>query len=252
LGFGTEHEKEGGMKTKFKNNKTIRMNLPTILLVGALLPAAVSLGQPPPPPPGAPPPIATQAAATADGTVSQYLMNPDGDVDGLLLADGTQVKFPPHMSNDLIRVVKPTDKISVQGERENARVVTGFTITNAASGQSVTEAPPSALRPPPGLRAASRKLMQADGKVRVVLYAPRGEPEGAVLENGTIVRVPPHIGVQFATLLQAGQTIFAKGYGTENQFGRCIEATEIGAAGQTPTAIYGALPQAPVPPPPVR
>ena len=232
----------------------MKTNLQVILLAGAILPAALSFGRPPPPLPSAvappPPPLAplaAQAAATVEGTVSQYLLNPDGDVDGLLLADGMQVKFPPHMSGDLVRVVRPTEKVSVQGQRENERVVTGFTITNAANGQSVTESPPSALRPP-GLQAASRRLMQADGKIRVVLYAPRGETEGAVLDNGTIVRMPPHIGAQFASLLQAGQAISARGYGTENQFGRCIEATEIGAAGQTPTAIYGALPQAPAPP----
>jgi hypothetical protein len=214
-----------GMKTKHL--------IPMIL--ASVIGATISLAQPVPPTPVTQPVPPTEQIA---GTVSQYLLNSRGEVDGLLLADGTQVKFPPHMSTDLTRSVKPDERITAQGVREVSAVFIAFTITNA-NGQSVNEARP--MQPlPPDLRGVNLKPMQADGKIRVVLHAPRGEIEGAVLDSGTIVRIAPHASEQFSALLQTGAMISAKGYGTENEFGRSFEATEIGAGGQTLTPIYGA------------
>ena len=77
---------------------------------------------PPPPPPGAqqpapppPPPDGAAQVTSIRGAVSQYLMNPDGLVDGLLLSDNTIVRFPPHMSQQLVQAVKPQDSVRVDG-----------------------------------------------------------------------------------------------------------------------------------------
>jgi hypothetical protein len=85
----------------------------------------------------------------------------------------------------------------------------------------------------PELRVINVKPLQVEGKVKVVLVAPRGETDGVVLDDGAIIRFPPDIGIQFSTLFQVGQTIAANGYGSENSFGRCLQATAIGASGQT-------------------
>ena len=189
--------------------------------------AAISLAQPVPPTPATQPVPPTEQIA---GTVSMYLLNPRGEVDGLLLADGTQVKFPLHMSADLTRTVRPGDRITAQGVREASPVFTAFTITNATNGQSVNEVRPT--QPPPDLRGVNLTPMQAEGKIKALLHAPRGEIEGAVLDNGTIVRIAPHASEQFMSIFQTGAAISARGYGTQNEFGRCFQPTEIGAAGQ--------------------
>jgi len=195
-----------------------------IILMSFVVGAAISLAQPVPPTPATQPVPPTEQIA---GTVSMYLLNPRGEVDGLLLADGSQVKFPPHMSADLTRSVKPNERITAQGVREVSPVFTAFTITNS-SGQSLNEARPMQPPPPPDLQGVNLKPMQADEKIRVVL------------DDGMIVRIAPHVSTQFSALLQTGATISAKGYGTENEFGRAFEATEVGAQGQTLTPIYGA------------
>ena len=212
----------------------MKMNHLIPIMAASVVAAATSLAQLPPAP--AAPVAATEQIA---GTVSMYLLNPRGEVDGLLLADGTQVKFPPHMSADLTQLVKPNERVTAQGVREVPPVFTAFTITNS-SGQSLNEARPMQPPPPPDLQGMNLKPMQVDGKIRIVLYAPRSEIEGAVLDSGVIVRVAPHASGQFSTLFQAGAAISAKGYGTENEFGRCFEATEIGAGGQTLAPLYGA------------
>jgi hypothetical protein len=176
-----------------------------------------------------------------EGIVVQYLMNHLGEVDGLLLNDGTQVHFPPHMERDLVAAIKPADRISVQGYRSfDGPVVKAYTITNTQTGSSITEREPGLLdRPimPPSVRDLSLVERHVEGLVRVLLYGPRGEVNGAVLEDRSIVRIPPHAAYQVASFLQAGQSICAVGYVTENEYGRVIEASAIGSPGKPMTPI---------------
>jgi hypothetical protein len=163
----------------------------------------------------------------------QYLMNHHGEVDGLLLGDGTQVHLPPHMAKELVAMTKPGDPVNVQGYRSTGPVVIDPVITNTKTGQSITEREPSPLDRsilPPQIRDLSLTERHAEGTVRNLLYGPRGDVNGAVLEDHTIVRVPPHAAYEVANLLQVGRSITAVGYGTENEYGRAIEATAIGTS----------------------
>ena len=44
--------------------------------------------------------VSFEATAVQD-SVAQYLMNPDGSVDGLLLSNNTIIRFPPHLGQVL-------------------------------------------------------------------------------------------------------------------------------------------------------
>jgi len=233
--------------------KTNLIRRPILILASVVITMTVmaqpAFSKPPKGRPGLGQPPAYQAVETVQGVVSQYLMNPNGEVDGLLLKDGTQVHFPPHMSADLTQTVGPAGRISAQGVHENAIHFRAFTIFNTKTGQSVNEVRPSQFGPPlpPELRGVELKPLQVEGKIKVVLVAPRGETDGAVLENGTIIRVPPYVGAQYSVWLQVGQPIVVHGYGTENRFGRSLQATAIGLSGQPLTPIYG--PVGPAAPP---
>lgn len=76
---------------------------------------------------------------TFSGTVIQYLQNPEGEVDGLLLSDGTQVDFPPHVGLELTSIVQPGTSVTVQGRREGNSVVVAFSVTNQTTGQTVVD-----------------------------------------------------------------------------------------------------------------
>jgi hypothetical protein len=189
----------------------------------------------PPPLPGvhqtgplAPPDRATQATSIR-GTVSQYMMNPEGMVDGVLLSDDTIVRFPPHMSQQLVETVKPQDLVIVDGFIEYQGTIHAAKITNSASQQSLVDIPPSPQNPPPGrAREEVRQPMSATGTIKVLTHAASGEIDGAVLDNGTIVHFPPRVGTQFASLFQVGASLATDGYGTINTYGRSLEATSIG------------------------
>lgn len=175
------------------------------------------------------------SSPVVEGTVVQYLMNSHGEVDGLLLSDGVQVHFPPHMEEELIAAVKPTDPVSVQGYRSvGGSVVRGSLITNTSSGQVVVEHEPSLFDyPTPAfLRNLTLRELNAQGRVRSLLNGPDGVVHGVVLEDGTQVRLPPHVGNQLAGFLKVGKAIKAEGYGTTNQYGRALEATAIGISGE--------------------
>jgi hypothetical protein len=168
------------------------------------------------------------------------MINPDGSVDGILLSDNTIVRFPPPMSQRLIQTVKPQDSVSVDGFIEYQGTIRATTITNPASHQSVVDIPPSPQNRPPGPGQEVRQPMSATGTIKVLTHAARGEIDGAVLDNGTIVHFPPPVGTQYANLFQVGAPLAVVGYGTINTYGRSLEATSVGPSAdhlQTVTGI---------------
>ena len=75
--------------------------------------------------------------------------------------------------------------------------------------------------------------MQAEGIVRRVLHGPKGEARGALLDDGTIIRVPAKEGKHIAQLLVPGQRLAARGEGLTTELGTVIDAREVG-----PSADY--------------
>src|SRR4051794_40803118 len=49
------------------------------------------------------------------GRMQQFTLTPRGDIDGLILADGTEVKTPPHLSTQLAYVLRVGDPVTVHG-----------------------------------------------------------------------------------------------------------------------------------------
>ncbi|CAB5693567.1 Uncharacterised protein [Delftia tsuruhatensis] len=187
-----------------------------------------------PPAPFAPPaparamPAAMQAEL--ESPVTRLLTNPYGEVDGLRLSDGTIVRFPPHLAEALTAAVQVGDRVRVIGRRESASSVKADAIVNTATGQTVYDQPPAPRggRPMPAhLRMAGLQTQQAQGHIDVVLTGPRGEAQGVILSDGSIVRFPPHALQQ---ALRQGQPFAASGLGTRNAYGASLEAVSTGAS----------------------
>jgi hypothetical protein len=180
-------------------------------------------------------------APVATGAVRRFLVNPHGEVDALQLNDGTIVKFPPHMGRELTGAVKAADTVSVRGFREAGDSVKAFVITNEASKQQVVERPPvpDIAKMPKHLRFAMLSRLKIAGKVERPLRGKEGEVNGVLLEDGTVVRFPPHVAFDFAALLQPGQPLAAEGLGSETAFGRGLEATALGPTPEALRPIYG-------------
>ena len=155
------------------------------------------------------------------GKVAQYLLTPRGEVDGLLLADGTEVYVAPRLSTQLVFAVKPGDAVTIHGLKAKAiPMVMGASITNDATGATVTGGP----------RGPHAPMAQFDvtGVVKAQLHSPRGDVDGVLMQDGTIVRLPPPEAQKFATELAPGQPLFVHGFGYEGALGKIVAARTLG------------------------
>ncbi|WP_299536836.1 hypothetical protein [uncultured Herbaspirillum sp.] len=217
-----------------------------LVLSGSMM-VAQAQAVPPVPPPGAapmaPPPATYDAAMTSqapitEGRVSRLLINPYGEVDGLMVGERTVVKFPPHLSQTLQNAVRPGQSVRVFGQAEAAGVIKADAIVNLANGQTVIDRPPAfdANPPlPPHLRAAQLRQLSVRGKIALVLTDPRGQANGVILDDGSIVRFAPD---SLRTPLEPGAPFAANGLGTRNSVGTAIEAIDAGASADSLQPLY--------------
>src|SRR5262249_40100932 len=154
----------------------------------------------------------------------QYLLNAQGQVNGLLLQDNTIVRFSPQMRDAIVTNVHPGDTITALGFAETTGQVHATTIRNATNRRTISET----TAPPPA--APDRQLVEASGVIRVVTRNPQGQIDGAVLTNGFVIHVPGDTPAQLIAMLQPGQMIAARGWGTINELGRSLDADAIGSS----------------------
>jgi len=203
---------------------------------------------PPPVPPPAPAPFMAQqqspvSTGTTSGSISRFVINPEGDVDGFILGDGALVRFPPHMSSRLVALVHRGDAVRIVGLRDGAGNVSAQQITNERTGQTLIDQPPpvDAPRAPPALRGAGLVRLNVEGTVMRITTAPQGERDGVILKDGTIIKMPPPVAQQFTSLLRPNALVAARGYGTRNQYGEALQATAFGTPDNI-TQLYNDLP----------
>jgi hypothetical protein len=159
------------------------------------------------------------------GIVKQYTLTPHGDVDGLILNDGTEIALPPHLTNQIVFAVRPGDAVTVRGLKTRALpLIDASSVTNFTTGISVVDdGPPDG----PGHLASQRTIT---GKVVSQLYGKRGEINGAVLDNGTIIRLPPPEAVRMDAMMQPGQPLAVRGAMLKTALGTVIDAAAIGGS----------------------
>ena len=175
------------------------------------------------------------------GTVRFFTLTPRGDVDGFVLADGTEVHLPPHLSTQLAAAVRVGDAVTVRGLRAAAApMVAAMSVTGDASGQTVVDNGPEGRPGPgpgpgrgpdrgPGAPPSPAAVGEVSGKVLIALHGPRGELNGAMLEDGTALRLPPPEAARLSAMLQPGQAVVAQGPAVTNNLGRVVMVRGIGA-----------------------
>jgi hypothetical protein len=121
--------------------------------------------------------------------------------------------------------------VSLRGYRSpSVPLVVAAAVTDSTTNQTVVDQgpPPPGFGPPPGVSAPGAQQTSLNGRVQTPLYGPRGDLNGAVLDDGTIIRMPPATAYQSANLLAPGQTIAVQGWGLSTAYGRVVDAQAIG------------------------
>lgn len=175
-----------------------------------------------------------------NGTVDRFLVNPHGEVDGLLLAGGLEVHVPPHLDVELRAAVQPGAAIGVFGVRPHGVEMIAAVAIEAGLGRLIVDnEPPKKERGSDDaggtaghkLKAkAAHSPMDAEGIVQRVLHGPKGEARGALLEDGRIIRMPPHDARKRGALMQSGSYLAARGPGLTAHDVTVIDAKEVGAS----------------------
>jgi hypothetical protein len=188
------------------------------------------------------------AASSTDvrGTVRSMTTAPRGEIDGATLDNGTWLHWPPHMQDRFANSIRVGDEVravgrtetgpkgdtrfeveSVTNLRTNAKVenpdfangprppAPGRGPRGRGPGMAGPPAPPPA-GPRPGERPAppappAGNFSDIQGTVRSLTTAPRGEVDGAVLDNGTVLHWPPHLADRFANAIKVGEQVRATG-----------------------------------------
>ncbi|MBL9080810.1 MAG: hypothetical protein JNK76_03335 [Planctomycetales bacterium] len=110
---------------------------------------------------------------TVRGEVKSFHESPKGDVDGVTLADGAEIRFPPHVGKQVQAVVAVGDEVSAKVEKHvtpnGDEHLRAERITNVKSGKSV-----DCGIPPPDKKAKPAPKPEVAKKPRA--ERPKGEP----------------------------------------------------------------------------
>ena len=185
------------------------------------------------------PPRAKLTPVSHEGEVTCILLNPRGDLDGFLLKDGTLVR------------VRPTAPIAqlIAGARIRAE---GEGTPSFVRADKVTLTSPGAvleLSPPPRALGVPRALTLLDDSsiVLQVVNDPEGELDTLVLQDGSIVKVPPKLREQVGEALKVGTRLTVRGEGGTYGLVKAFRADRVQlASGEIFTEPERALP--PLPP----
>ncbi|MGA3306584.1 MAG: hypothetical protein ABSC26_11370 [Stellaceae bacterium] len=108
------------------------------------------------------------------GQVQLFTLTPPGDLDGLILTDGTEIKTPPHLSTALALTIRPGDSITVHGlKAAQLPLVQALSITNDATGRSVIDFGPDHAGPPSAVSQTAER-QAVSGRIRMLLHEPLG------------------------------------------------------------------------------
>lgn len=158
---------------------------------------------------------------TARGTVDRLTTAPKGEIDGAILDDGTFLHWPPHLQDRFTAVVRDGDRVEAVGRLETGKKGdTRFEVrrlTNLDTRASVENDGPRGKRkkdrggsPPGPRRSGPSETLR--GTVHRLATAPKGEIDGAILDDGTFLHWPPHLEDRFTSVVDEGDRVEAVGF----------------------------------------
>jgi hypothetical protein len=162
---------------------------------------------------------------TTEGIVHSFTNAPRGEVDGAVLENGVRLHWPPHLQNRFKDILVTGDQVRAIGRVETApggetqfevQRLTNLRSNRTAENPNFGVLPPGPrgrMAPPaPGPAAVGNQAVRTiTGTVRNMNTAPRGEIDGALLDDGVLIHWPPPMQDQFRGLVAAGDRMQATG-----------------------------------------
>ena len=171
-------------------------------------------------------PVALAPHALVEGRVRFLLADPRGAIDGLLFDDGMLVTLRPALSQPIADSLRSGDRIAVRGVMDFASQISATSIQPGDAARVIPidwPARPTRADPLAGETAGPSKLIMR-GRILAVRRARSGDIEGAILDDGTQVRLTNAAARAAAPLLHVGRSIAVFGFGTQTPHGIGLEA----------------------------
>jgi hypothetical protein len=167
------------------------------------------------------------------GAVESFITNRHGEIDGVLLAGARQVPLlvctPRHMAAEIEAAIKIGETIDIRGIRpRGADTIAAVALTTSNGETIIDNGPGDRDENETRHRGGKPSRMDAEGVVRLSLFGPKGELRGAVLQDGTVVRIGPKEAASLAELLRPDSPIAVRGTGLQTKHGRVIAIQEVG------------------------
>lgn len=155
---------------------------------------------------------AMTSLTTLSGSVGQLTANDDGILNGFTMnANGTatNVRFAAHMGQQVNAAVKAGSRVTVTGYNQvSPQGESVFKLVKLDAGNTqLVDTPPSAPQTPV---TPTRKTVS--GKVADYQLDRDGRVNGLILSDQTVVKVPPHVAYQLASMAPKGSAITVDGY----------------------------------------
>ena len=168
--------------------------------------------------------------------VERFLFNPRGQADGMILANGTEAHFPPHLSQQVLAGLKAGERVTLYGVKPRSADMIACVAIETADGTRIDDKgpPPKAKKKGHGKKHDGRQEELDTRPVEIVdtvqraLHGPKGEVRGVLLEGGAIVRFPPHAARATPQMYEPGSELAVRGAALQIEGATVIEATELG------------------------
>jgi hypothetical protein len=166
-------------------------------------------------------------------SVERFLINPDGNADGMILLNGVEVYFAPYLSSAVLAAVEVGDRITVYGVLPMAEPMIVAAVIEAENGTRIEDCG-LPTRKFPGMevkqriKQCERSRLQVEALVRRILHGPTGETRGVLLDDGTTVVLPFQQDDDLSELLSPASWLTVRGAGLVTEIGTAIKADEIG------------------------
>ena len=164
-------------------------------------------GQPPKSMPKGPEARGLEPVTSFKGKIVKTISNDDFVYDGFYLLsnqDSLLVKFPPHLGKQIDALGKVGTNVTVTGTSENSpsavREIRLVSLT--ANGKKVTDTAPP-VPPVP----TEEKFVDGTGRISSMQTDREGRVNGFVLDNKTLLRIPPQVSSQLASSVSKGVSI---------------------------------------------
>ena len=190
--------------------------------------------------------IDPDSVSEISGVPERFVLNRHAEADGLILVDGTEVHFPPHMADEIVAAVEAAGHRPIRLRGVRARQ-SGVVVTLAlifADGSRVEDrGPPEGEKKPHPRPEGRSEMCEAESTVRRLLHGGKGEVHGALLDDGAIVRFPRD--AKLPVRLQVGESLAVRGRRHVSKLGAVIAAESLGESLDHLRPVEGAKPPKP-------